>query len=230
VCVVCLHSETHKNHSFSPIDEAARDYKVLLQKLLKPLQEKLELFKDIKGNFDQTAKNIEVQAQDTEKQIKDNILMLQKFLQKEEQERIAEVRKEEEQKSQMMKEKMEALSREIAALSDTVRATEEVLRAEDLSFLQRYKTAAETVHCFPLNGPQLIPEGPTDMDKHLNNLPFNILDRMTVEVTNTRAAQMQYMDPLSFLNLSRLTLGETCSSCNPESYNTSQSRVLAQKN
>uniref|UniRef100_A0A4W6D3F4 RING-type domain-containing protein n=1 Tax=Lates calcarifer TaxID=8187 RepID=A0A4W6D3F4_LATCA len=43
----------------------------------------------------------------------------------------AALREEEELKSQMMKEKIEALSREIAALSHTIRATEEELRAED---------------------------------------------------------------------------------------------------
>ncbi|KAF3855631.1 hypothetical protein F7725_016354 [Dissostichus mawsoni] len=40
-----------------------------------------------------------------------------------------------------MEEKMEAVSREIAALSHTVRATEEELRAEDVSFLHNYKAA-----------------------------------------------------------------------------------------
>ncbi|KAF7664184.1 hypothetical protein LDENG_00186030 [Lucifuga dentata] len=42
---------------------------------------------------------------------------------------MAALREEEEQKSQKM-EKIEALSREIAALSDTIRATEKQLRAE----------------------------------------------------------------------------------------------------
>ncbi|KAF3855621.1 hypothetical protein F7725_016344 [Dissostichus mawsoni] len=54
---------------------------------------------------------------------------------------MAALREEEEQKRRMMEEKMEAVSREIAALSHTVRATEEELRAEDVSFLHNYKAA-----------------------------------------------------------------------------------------
>uniref|UniRef100_A0A671VYB5 Uncharacterized protein n=1 Tax=Sparus aurata TaxID=8175 RepID=A0A671VYB5_SPAAU len=143
LCVICLHSERHTCHTIRPVDEAARDYREILRELLKPAQQKLEVFKDIKGNFDQTAKDIEVQGQDTERQIKDVFSMFSKFLKEEEEARLHVVRQEKMQKIKTMKERSAALSRETAALSDRVRATEEVLRAEDLSFLQRYKSAAE---------------------------------------------------------------------------------------
>uniref|UniRef100_A0A8C8EQ10 RING-type domain-containing protein n=1 Tax=Oncorhynchus tshawytscha TaxID=74940 RepID=A0A8C8EQ10_ONCTS len=58
------------------------------------------------------------------------------FLREEEDVRIAVLREEEEQKSQVMKEKIEEMSREISSLSDTIRALEEELRAEDISFLK----------------------------------------------------------------------------------------------
>uniref|UniRef100_A0A3B4YBC4 Uncharacterized protein n=1 Tax=Seriola lalandi dorsalis TaxID=1841481 RepID=A0A3B4YBC4_SERLL len=69
VCVVCRDSKAHNNHRFRPIDEAAEDHRRKLQKSLKPLQEKLKLFEQVKGNFDQTAEHIKVQAQHTERQI-----------------------------------------------------------------------------------------------------------------------------------------------------------------
>uniref|UniRef100_A0A4W6G209 Uncharacterized protein n=1 Tax=Lates calcarifer TaxID=8187 RepID=A0A4W6G209_LATCA len=119
VCLICRDSKTHNNHRFRPIHEFAQDHREEIQKSLKPLQEKLKLFEQVKGNCDQTAEHIKA--------------------------RITALREEEELKSQMMKEKIEALSREIAALSHTIRATEEELRGDDVSFLLNYKAAVKRV-------------------------------------------------------------------------------------
>lgn len=199
----CLDSETHQQHIVRPINEGAPQYREILREILEPLQKRLELFNDIKINFDQTAKDIEVQAQDTERQIKDVFLTLQKLLKEEKQARIGAVRKEERQKSQTMKRKSEALSRDIAALSNTVRATEEVLRAEDLSFLQGYRSAAQTAqHSLP-DVPQPTPGGLIDMDKHLNNLSYETLDSMKKKVTSTQNPRTAETAVVS-LGLSRL--------------------------
>uniref|UniRef100_A0A3Q0SYH1 B30.2/SPRY domain-containing protein n=1 Tax=Amphilophus citrinellus TaxID=61819 RepID=A0A3Q0SYH1_AMPCI len=103
-----------------------------------------------KEQFDQTAEHIKVQAQQTEKQIKEQFKKLHKFLQEEEEARIAALKAEEEQKSQIMKEKIEALCSEITAFSETIRATEEELRAEDVPFLQNYQAAVNRVQQHPL--------------------------------------------------------------------------------
>ncbi|XP_031437243.1 zinc-binding protein A33-like [Clupea harengus] len=177
VCLVCQTSKKHKNHSFSPVDEAALDCKEELKVKLQPLQEKLKTIKEATLTCDQTAAHIKTQAQHTEKQIKKEFEELHQFLRDEEATRIAALREEEEQKSQMIKEKIEKMSREISSLSDTIRAIEEKMGADDITFLQNYKSTVERAQC-TLQDPERVSGALINVAKHLGNLKFRVWEKM----------------------------------------------------
>ncbi|KAM9486316.1 E3 ubiquitin-protein ligase TRIM35-like [Clarias gariepinus] len=177
VCVVCQTSRKHTVCTFRPIDEAITDCKEKLKTALKPLQEKLKIFNDCKLNWSQTAEHIKIQARHTERQIKEEFEKLHQFLRDEEAARITALREEEEQKSQMMKEKIEKLSRDISSLSDTIRATEEEMRAEDVSFLQNYKATVKRAQS-TLWYPEELSGALIHVAKHLDNLKFRVWKKM----------------------------------------------------
>uniref|UniRef100_A0A3Q3N4E7 RING-type domain-containing protein n=1 Tax=Labrus bergylta TaxID=56723 RepID=A0A3Q3N4E7_9LABR len=75
---VCHLQRFRKNttHRFRPIDEAAGQHKKKLQETLEPVKKKLNVFKEVKVKFDQTAEHIQVQARHTERQIKEQFKKL----------------------------------------------------------------------------------------------------------------------------------------------------------
>ncbi|XP_041928220.1 zinc-binding protein A33-like [Alosa sapidissima] len=204
VCVVCRDSKKHKNHNFSPIDEAALDRKEELKIKLQPLQKKMKTFKEVKLICDQTAAHVKTQSQTTERQITKVFLELHQFLQDEEAARIAALREEEEQKSQMMKKKIEKMSREISSLSDKIRAIEEKMGADDITFLQNYKSTVERAQC-TLQDPERVSGALINVAKHLGNLKFRVWEKMqeTVQYTpvtldpNTAHQQLHLSEDLT---------------------------------
>ncbi|XP_063056048.1 zinc-binding protein A33-like [Engraulis encrasicolus] len=175
VCFTCRDSRLHKGHNFSPVDEAAADRKEELKVKLSPLKKKLEVFKKQKLACDETAKHIKTQVQHTEKQIKKEFEELHQFLRDEEAARIAALRKEEEQKSKTMKEKIDKMNREILSLSDTIRVMQKKMQADDITFLQNYKSMTEQTW---LQGSDTQLRALIDVAKHLGNLKFRVWERM----------------------------------------------------
>ncbi|KAG5829991.1 hypothetical protein ANANG_G00319640, partial [Anguilla anguilla] len=155
-----------------------------LRTALAPLQEKLKAFNAVKLICDQTAEHIKSQAQHTERQIKMEFEKLQQFLKDEETARVTTLRKEEKQKSQMMKKKIEKMTEEISSLSEQIRAIEQELGAEDVSFLQSYKDTQNRAQC-TLADPEKVSGALIDVAKHLGNLKYRVWEKMlgTVQYT-----------------------------------------------
>ncbi|XP_063069966.1 zinc-binding protein A33-like [Engraulis encrasicolus] len=177
VCVVCQTSKLHRGHTFSPIDEVATDMKEELKISLVPLRNKQKTFEEVKLICDQTAAHIKSQAQHTERQIKEEFEKLHQFLRDKEAVRIAALGEEEEQKSQMMKEKIEKMSRDISSLSDTIRAIEEATKADDITFVQNYNSTVERAQC-TLQDPERLSGALINVAKHLGNLKFRVWEKM----------------------------------------------------
>ncbi|XP_036448288.1 nuclear factor 7, brain-like [Colossoma macropomum] len=177
VCVVCHLSKTHKNHDCCPVDEAVTDFKDKLKSALEPLQKNLKVLEEAKQDYDQTAAHIKTQAQHTERQIKEEFEKLHQFLRDEEAARIAALKEEEEQKSQMMRRKIEEMNGEISSLSDTIRHIEKEMEAEDVLFLQKFRSTIIQVQCMPKD-PEKTWGALINTANHISNLKFRVWEKM----------------------------------------------------
>ncbi|XP_062389647.1 zinc-binding protein A33-like [Sardina pilchardus] len=120
---------------------------------------------------------VKSQANSTERQIKEEFEKLHQFLRNEEAEKIAELKWEEKQKSEMMKKEIEKISREIASLSDAIRSTQDAMDTDDITFLKHYNSTIKGAQC-TLDDPIMNSGALIDVAKHLFNFKFRVWKKM----------------------------------------------------
>ncbi|XP_067249039.1 nuclear factor 7, brain-like [Chanodichthys erythropterus] len=184
VCLVCRDSEKHVNHTFRPISEVLSSYKEEFNTALTSLQTKLENGEQMKEEFDEIIEHIKSQAEQTERQIKEEFEKLHQFLRDEEEATITALREEEEQKKQMMKEKLEEMNRHISSLSHTIKDMEEMMKANDVSFLKNFTVTMERVQISQPD-PEMSSGALIHVSHYLGNLSFRVWKKMMETVQHT---------------------------------------------
>ncbi|XP_048012560.1 nuclear factor 7, ovary-like [Megalobrama amblycephala] len=184
VCLVCRDSEKHANHTFRPISEVLSSYKEEFNTALTSLQTKLEHGEQMKAKVDGMNEHIKSQAEQTERQIKEEFEKLHQFLRDEEEATITALREEEEQKKQKMKEKLEEMNRNISSLSHTIKDMEEMMKANDVSFLKNFTITMERVQISQPD-PEMSSGALIHVSHYLGNLSFRVWKKMMETVQHT---------------------------------------------
>nr|XP_046160225.1 E3 ubiquitin-protein ligase TRIM35-like [Oncorhynchus gorbuscha] len=218
ICVACQTSAVHKGHRLYPIGEGGT------QDRIEPIEGEAAAVQEGYGR-DQTAEHIKNQVEHTERQIKDEFETLRQFLRDEEAARLNALKAEEDQKSLLLKEKIEEMSNELTSLSNTIRTVEQEMRSQDIPFLQNYKDIIKRTWHMPLD-PKMIPGTLIDVAKHLGSVKFNIWDKMKSIIQYTPVTLDPNTAASCFLLSEDLTVVQCCSQVfklpnNPERFDIS---------
>ncbi|XP_026216968.1 tripartite motif-containing protein 35 [Anabas testudineus] len=177
ICVVCHTSRKHKQHDCCPVSEAIVDVKEKMKSTLSSLQEKRDTFNKMRKNYEDTVAHIQVQAQFVERRTHEEFQKLHSFLQVEEEARMEELRREEEQKSRQMRHKIEEMERNITSVSVSIRALEEEMALEGISVLHKCKRTLASV-IDPVEDEVVAPGALIDVGKYVGSLSFQVWEKM----------------------------------------------------
>ncbi|CAB1331791.1 unnamed protein product [Coregonus sp. 'balchen'] len=209
ICVVCQSSKQHRVHACYPVEEAALERKIEVSAKLDSLQKHLKILNKTKEDWEETKYYIKSQADQTERQMKEEFERFHQILREEEKNRVAKLRQEEETNTQVMCIKLEYIKERIAALTDAIGEVETAIQADDVKFLQDYKKTKSRTKC-PLGEPECIRGILIDAAKHLGSLKFEIWKKMAdivqkVPITldpNTAQSNLSFSEEFSSVRYS----------------------------
>ncbi|XP_036003496.1 tripartite motif-containing protein 35-like [Fundulus heteroclitus] len=184
ICLICRDAKAHKKHDCVPINEAAEEYRAQAQLNLKKMTSKRKSFKKKKEKWDAIARQIQIQAQQTEKTIRAEFQKRYRLLRAEEAGRINACRKEAKLKSGPVNLKLVNLTAEISELVKKTKTLEDEMKTDDLSFMLNVRT---TLQGFLYKEQET--QTPTgilmDEAKHISNLQFPVWKKMADTVQYT---------------------------------------------
>ncbi|XP_077591093.1 E3 ubiquitin-protein ligase TRIM39-like [Stigmatopora nigra] len=184
LCCVCHTSRKHQGHRVCPLDEGAHDLKEELKKDLIPLKKTLRRLYEAKQECDDTTVHIKNQTQATEQQVKEEFEELRNFIQKEEAARLSALRREAEEKHEMVRKKAEGITRDILTFSHAVIAVENEIAAGQARFLQNYSQTKKRTQ-ISQKDPEKLSGALINVAKHVSSLKYHVWEKMVEMVQYT---------------------------------------------
>ncbi|XP_056308921.1 tripartite motif containing 35-7 [Danio aesculapii] len=176
VCLVCITSHQHDQHTFRPIGELVQAYKDI-DTAMKSLKGRLKQYNNSKEEFEKTIQHITAQTKHTEIQIKLQFGKLHQFLRDEEAATITALKEEEEQSKHMMKRKLNEVNTRIYETSHTIKRTEVMLKNNDICFIKDFLVSMERFQSlFP--DPHIPSGALIHVSQYLGNLQYRVWKKM----------------------------------------------------
>ncbi|XP_067321556.1 zinc finger protein RFP-like [Anolis sagrei] len=139
ICVVCDRSKEHENHKVIPLDEALKEYKSQIWKLLETLQKEGKKILDYKVNAALESQDLLDETQRVKEKTVAAFRHMHQFLEEQERHLLAKMEELEEEISANWEEHLARLSKEFSTLSKLSQELEEKLQQPASELLQDIK-------------------------------------------------------------------------------------------
>ncbi|XP_052475301.1 nuclear factor 7, brain [Carassius gibelio] len=184
MCVVCRESHQHRNHACRPVSEIAEEHKRVFRSELDLLTRKKKILEHAKFECSHQAEHICHQASHTEKSIRKDFKHLHQLLYDEEKAMLVALRKEKNQKTQVMKNKIVKINEEILSLPKTIEELRGKLHTGDVQFLQSFKDMLERAQNMNQEA-ETVQGGLIDTAEYLGNLKFKVWSKIRASISYT---------------------------------------------
>ncbi|XP_077359570.1 E3 ubiquitin-protein ligase TRIM35-like [Festucalex cinctus] len=175
VCMSCRDEKIHAGHKLRPLDEVVKGP---TEELMHNVKGKLADYSHVRNDCNEQAAHVKLQKEQIESKIEKHVEELRRFLLGEEEASLAAVREEEEEKSRMMEEKIEALSKAMAALSAVITSTEELLTSDPVSFIRNFQSVMTRIEKLPDEPKWTQKRALLDKAKYVGKRKFSMWERI----------------------------------------------------